>query len=124
MNFIKLLNADSKVGNETILIEAADGFLSLSEHLVNLPANVALLECDHLHVTVKPKAVQLLAQLRNQLDHTEDITNQLIDQGIIIDSIMPKDRWISPSDFGFHNSIRTLDGVNLSTLSFLVGMTH
>ena len=118
VNFIQLLNADSKAGKKSILIDAADGFLSLSDHLINLYARVALLECDHLHATVKPKAVQLLAQLRNQLDQTKDLTNQLIDQGLISDSIMPEDRWISPSDFGFHNSIHTTNGVKFIDFEF------
>lgn len=118
VNFIQLLNADSKAGNESILIDAADGFLSLSDHLTNLYARVALLECDHLHATVKPRAVQLLTQLKNQLDQTKDLTNQLIDQDLISDSIMPEDRWISPSDFGFHNSIHTANGVKFIDFEF------
>ena len=118
VNFIKLLNADPKAGKEGILIEAADGFLSLSEHLQNLNERVGLLECDHLHATAKPKALLFIGQLRNQLDHTKDLSNQLINQGLISDSIMPEDRWISPSDFGFHNSIRTLHGVKFIDFEF------
>lgn len=118
VNFIQLLNADPKAGKQGILIEAADGFLSLSDHLQNLKERLGMLECDHLHATAKPKAVQLISQLRNQLDHTKNLTNQLIDQGFISDSIMPEDRWISPSDFGFHNSLLTVHGVKFIDFEF------
>jgi hypothetical protein len=50
--------------------------------------------------------------------HTEDRTTSLIDQGLVANSIAPEDRCVSPSDFGFHNAIRTAAGIRFIDFEF------
>ena len=37
---------------------------------------------------------------------------------VVLDTLLPEHRCISPSDFGFHNAIKTLDGVKFIDFEF------
>lgn len=118
VNFLRLLNADPKSARKAIVIEAAEGFLSLSQHLLNLQERLEKLECGQLHEKARFRAENILKKLKNQLDNLQGVTENLIEKGVVRNQISPNERWISPSDYGFHNAIRTQAGVKFIDFEF------
>jgi hypothetical protein len=76
------------------------------------------MSCNDLNQGVRPQAENLLRQLHSDLSRTEERTRELIDQGIIADRINHDERCVSPSDFGFHNAIRTSNGIRFIDFEF------
>lgn len=118
VEFFRQLNADPRLAHELIQLDAAEGFLSLREHLGNVRQRLEGMGFDHLEASFRHRAETLLQQLHTELAHTEERTTSLIDQGIVADAIAPEDRCVSPSDFGFHNAIRTAAGIRFIDFEF------
>ena len=111
VQFIHLLNRESRLARESITTDAAEGFLSLRKHLANVQERLEAMNCDHVKTSDKPIAESLLRKIGSDLGQVEERTHNLIAQGIATDAIRPDQRCISPSDFGFHNAISTKTGV-------------
>lgn len=118
VEFFRQLNAEPQLAQESIQLDAAEGFLSLREHLGNVRQRLKGMGCDHLEPALRPQAEMLLRQLQTELAHTEERTTSLIDLGMVADAIAPEDRCVSPSDFGFHNAIRTEAGIRFIDFEF------
>lgn len=118
VEFFRQLNAEPLLARKSILLDAAEGFLSLREHLGNVRQRLEGMGCAHLEAAIRPQAETLLQQLHNEFAHTEERTNSLIDQGMVADAIAPEERCVSPSDFGFHNAIRTATGIRFIDFEF------
>jgi len=107
VEFFRQLNADKKSAKKSILLDAVEGFNSLHEHLSNVRERINRMSSVHLHPQYRPQAETLLSQLNREWAEIERHTTKMIDQGKIINAITPELRYVSPSDFGFHNAIRT-----------------
>lgn len=118
VEFFRQLNAEPRLAQESIQLDAAEGFLSLREHLGNVRQRLQGMGCDHLEAALRPQAETMLQQLHTVLAHTEESTHRLIDQGMVPDAIAPEARCVSPSDFGFHNAIRTAAGIRFIDFEF------
>lgn len=118
VEFFRQLNAEPRLAQLSIQLDAAEGFLSLREHLGNVRQRLEGMGCAHLEAALRPQAETMLQQLHAVLAHTEESTNRLIDQGIVPDAISPEERCVSPSDFGFHNAIRTQAGIQFIDFEF------
>jgi len=118
VEFFRQLNAEPRLAQESIQLDAAEGFLSLREHLDNVRQRLEDMGCAHLEAALRPQAETILQQLHAVLAHTEESTHRLIDQGMVPDAITPKERCVSPSDFGFHNAIRTALGIRFIDFEF------
>lgn len=117
-NFFYLLNADQLLAKQYIKQSAAEGFLSLSEHLENVSKRLDQLSAAHLPVRMKSNAKALVQQIYQQLDAVKNRTRTLIEKGLIQDHVKIDDCCVSPSDFGFHNAFRTVDGVKFFDFEF------
>jgi len=118
VEFFRQLNAEPRLAHQSIQLDAAEGFLSLREHLGNVRQRLEGMGCAHLEAALRPQAETLLQQLHTELAHTEERTTRLIDQGLVADAIAPEVRCVSPSDFGFHNAIRTAAGIRFIDFEF------
>jgi hypothetical protein len=118
VDFFGQLNSDHTAARQFIRQVAADGFLSLSEHLENIQQRLAGMGCEHLPAQIKPQAEKLLASMRTQFETTSEITAHQIASGKLNDAIQPDDCCISPSDFGFHNAISSTVGVKFFDFEF------
>lgn len=118
VEFFRQLNAEPRLARESIQLDAAEGFLSLREHLDNVRERLERMTCTHLDPELRPQAESLLLELHCELTHTEERTSSLIDQGLVGDAINPDDRCVSPSDFGFHNAILTAQGIRFIDFEF------
>lgn len=118
VDFFLQLNAKPLLARQSIQLDAAEGFLSLLEHLVNVRKRLGGMSCAHLDAKLRPQAENLLQHIRTELAHTEERTTSLIHQGMVEDLIAPEHRCVSPSDFGFHNAIRTAAGIRFIDFEF------
>jgi len=118
VEFFRRLNAEPEAAKRSIHIGAAEGFLSLTEHLNNVHLRLGCMECNHLPAEAKPEAERLLAILRSELEPISEITANQISSGEIVDAITPESLCVSPSDFGFHNAIQTPTGVRFFDFEF------
>jgi hypothetical protein len=118
VDFFRQLNADLSVARQMISMDAAEGFLSLTEHICNIQQRLDEMTCDHLPIDAKPQATQLLTSMRRKHEHIRKITENKISRGRLKDAIEPEERCVSPSDFGFHNAIWTQEGVKFIDFEF------
>ena len=117
-NFFRLLNTDQLLAKQHIKQSAAEGFLSLTEHLENVYGRLNQLSAAHLPVELRSNAKALVQQIYQQLDAVKNHTRTLIEKGLIQDQISTDVCCVSPSDFGFHNAFRTADGVKFFDFEF------
>ena len=111
VTFFKRLNEKKILSEKAIKIDAADGFLSLSNQIKNIKSRLSCMNWDHLqHDHILPFK-SLVKELQIEIELTEQSTNYQIEIGNVVDSIDQQERCVSPSDFGFHNAIITKNGV-------------
>jgi hypothetical protein len=118
VEFFRQLNAVPRLARSSIRLEAAEGYLSLREHLSNVRERYERMSYINLDSELRPHVETLLNQLDRELAQTEKHINRLIDGGIVANTIDPNERCVSPSDFGFHNAIRTSKGINFIDFEF------
>ena len=107
VNFFRRLNDDQKTAKRAIRLDATEGFLRLTEHLDNIQQRLDGMGCDHLPAEAKPQAERLLDSMRNEFEGICESINKQIARNELVDAIEPEERCVSPSDFGFHNAIKT-----------------
>lgn len=117
-NFFHLLNADQLLAKQHIKQSAAEGFLSLAEHLENVSGRLQQLRTEHLRVEFRFQANLLVQNIIQEFGVIADQTKALIDKGQIQDAINWEDCCVSPSDFGFHNAFRAVNGVKFFDFEF------
>ena len=118
VRFIELLNRNKKLANKYIQNDAAEGFLSLREHLDNVEDRLQGMSYRHLDNRQKWDARELLEYAQNTLTEIRENTYSKISRGVIQDAINEDDRYVSPSDFGFHNAINTSGGIRFFDFEF------
>lgn len=118
VRFIQVLNHKPGLASEFIQTDAAEGFLSLTQHLINVQERLEVMGFDDVKTDDKALAKSLLYDLRYEFSRLWEQTHRLIEQGIVIDAIDPDERCVSPSDFGFHNAFSTKSGVKFFDFEF------
>ena len=118
ITFMRYLNEDREIAREYVSGNAAEGFLRLTEHLENIDQRIGLMGVEHLPDRSKGEAQQLIEAARTRLSTLQDRTEHLLSQGLCADALDPLERCVSPSDFGFHNAIRTCTGVKFYDFEF------
>ncbi len=116
--FIRSLNTGIDLAKQYVKSSAADGFLRLTEHLQNIEYRVSEMGVQHLPENFRARAEELTKSIRRELNHLQDSTTQLIAKGYCENALSPSARCISPSDFGFHNAIRTPQGIKFFDFEF------
>ena len=117
-NFFRLLNADQLLAKEYVKQSAAEGFLSLTEHLENVCGRLNQFSTEHLPIESRSQANLLVQKIFKEFDVLADQTKALIDKGQAQDTISSDDCYVSPSDFGFHNAMRCANGVKFFDFEF------
>ena len=105
--FYNKLNSDLELAKRLIRLDAGEGFLSLREHMDNVRARIAAMGTGHLPTKYKRQSEEILQHLRARSEKAAIILEDHISSGTVKDTIDINERCISPSDFGFHNAIRT-----------------
>lgn len=118
VDFLRRLNQDHLVAAQFISQDATEGFLSLTEHILNIRQRLDRMECDHLQTEDRSKAKSILACLESEYERIWTTTKEGITKGILRDRINPEERIVSPGDFGFHNAIRTPAGIRFIDFEF------
>ena len=116
--FMRRLNEDTDLAKRHVNSSAADGFLRLTEHLRNIEQRLSRMSAEHLSANFRAKAGEIIQLLSRQFDCLQESTAQLIAKGYCEDVHDPIDRCVSPSDFGFHNAIRTPHGIKFFDFEF------
>jgi hypothetical protein len=118
VRFFSLLNQDHGQAVGLIKMDAADGFLKISEHLENIRERLNEMSTSHLPLKLQSRAKQTIQLLRSAFIPLEDLTRQSLLNGLIVDALPTNKRCVSPSDFGFHNAIKTNQGVKFFDFEF------
>ncbi len=118
LSFMQHLNADLDVAKQHVAGNAADGFFKLTEHLLNVEQRVSKMSLDHLVANTKAKAGELIRRISLRLERLQESTATMITKGQCEDALGFSARCVSPSDFGFHNSIRTPKGIKFFDFEF------
>jgi len=116
--FMRCLNEDLELAKRHVNGRAADGFLRITDHLQNIEQRVSKMSVEHLPASYRAKAEELIKCITRELDHLQESTAQLIAKGNCEDVLDPIERCLSPSDFGFHNAIRTPQGIKFFDFEF------
>lgn len=116
--FFNDLNFNMETARLMIKLDASDGFLRLSQHMANVLERIAAMGTDHLPLECKEEAAEKLGKLREQASRVEAKLEMQIALGEVEDNLDPNLRCVSPSDFGFHNAIKTPQGVKFIDFEF------
>lgn len=116
--FFRLLNAEPELARECIGMDAAEGFVSLRQHLANVKDRIHSMSVDHLPKANRRVAQDLLLRIKEANEVISTRTEASITSGVVADKIDAGERCVSPSDFGFHNAIRTVIGVKFFDFEF------
>ena len=111
LDFWEKLNSAVHNTKNKIKMEAAEGFLSLYEHIKNIKERLQKMEITNLSEETKLKAKYILKRLDSEYERVLDSTSEIVEKGLIADEISSQERMISPGDFGFHNAIETKTGI-------------
>jgi hypothetical protein len=118
IDFFRLLNADLNTARKYIWLDAAEGFSRLSDHLDNIEKRLNLMETDHLPREVQTQATKLLNEVKVAFEAAINRTEWTIAAGTVADGLDPDKFRVSPSDFGFHNAVRTITGPKFIDFEF------
>lgn len=118
ITFMRRLNEDREIARQYVSGSAAEGFLRLNEHLENIDQRLMLMGVEHVPDVCKAEAQRLIDAARHRLSFLQDRTEHLLSQGHCADALGQQERCVSPSDFGFHNAIRTPTGVKFFDFEF------
>lgn len=111
VEFFRQLNANPNLARRLISLKAADGFLSLQEHLCNVRSRLEGMRYGHLGHEIRTQVERLIFYIYIELERIEKKTSKIIQLGLVEDKIDLKQLCVSPSDFGFHNAIATNKGI-------------
>lgn len=118
ITFMRRLNEDYEIARGYVSGSAAEGFLRLTEHLENIDHRLKLMDVEHVPEIFKREAQRLIDAAKERLSRLQGRIEYLLSQGYCKDALDPLQRCISPSDFGFHNAIRTPAGVKFFDFEF------
>lgn len=118
LDFLRLINMDHSTAKSLIRQDASEGFLSLTEHLSNINSRIDSMNSTHLHGELKSTADSKLDDLRSCSLSLSKRLDSAIGSGAVNDSIRRDELVVSPSDFGFHNAIKTQRGLKFFDFEF------
>ena len=118
VDFFCRLNADRVAAKRAVQMDAAEGFLTLTEHLDNVRERAAGMQTEHLPSDAQKQASDVLHRLQASIDVVANRMEAAIASGAVEDRIATESRCVSPSDFGFHNAIRTRSGPKFIDFEF------
>lgn len=116
--FFETLNKDRETAKKFVSMDAAEGFLKLTDHLNNVEQRISKLTTRHLPIGSTEKSSRLINRLTEEYSTVRQITLTSIARGRASDEIALDQRCISASDFGFHNAIQTKSGVKFIDFEF------
>ena len=120
LDFIKNMNSDHSLSQALISQNSSEAFTSVSAHIKglykrysNLTADVCA--CDR---GLFSQALLLLTELGDLIRILDEELGCCIDKNIFSDHLPQESFIVSPSDFGFHNAIRTKNGLSYFDFEF------
>jgi thiamine kinase-like enzyme len=118
ISFIRALNQNKSVTNNFEMQQAADGFTRISDHIENVQNRIEALKVDHLPKHFQLLAIEALDKLKTRWERVKLETENSLARGDVVNVLSEKYQCYSPSDFGFHNAIKTADGVKFIDFEF------
>jgi hypothetical protein len=116
--FFETLNKNQDTAKQIFSMDAAEGFLELTDHLSNVDQRLSKLITGHLPIDSIDSSSRLINRLTAEFGTVKQMTLSSITQGKTSDEIALDQRCISASDFGFHNAIQTKNGVKFIDFEF------
>lgn len=116
--FFIRLNSNRPKAEQLITMNAAEGYLSLTQHIENVSIRIRKMRTEHLPVSHQSAATQLIKKIKDVYEIMENKTLRQIRSGTFNNDIGSQSLCISPSDFGFHNAIRTQSGIKFFDFEF------
>jgi hypothetical protein len=117
-SFIARLNHRLDVARAMVNLDAAEGYTSLEQHLSSIRKRFLSMGTEQIPKALKPRAVEILGILEKRIDEVHEEYASQVRMGEIEDCIRPCDRWVSPSDFGFHNAVLTPNHIKFIDFEF------
>jgi hypothetical protein len=118
VRFFAILNQNPEVAKSILSMDAAEGFLKITDHLENVAARISTMTTSHLSEAMTRTAGPLLDRLKADYEEVKAQTIVAIARGDVVNAIDPGQRYISASDFGFHNAIQTETGIKFIDFEF------
>lgn len=116
--FVFKLNGNLELASEGISMHAAEGFMNLRQHMENVLGRLTGMRTEHLPNRYKAEASRLIGRLNLLAEGVSLQLDKTISAGMVEDSLSADERCVSPSDFGFHNAIRTKTGIKFIDFEF------
>ena len=117
--FYRKLNKETKLCNQFIKNRAEEGFITLEEHVNNIENRIRRLKLNHLKDAFFNDAAKVLDETRSKWVEIKANFEKEMNSSSAIASRLPLQYLqVSPSDFGFHNAIKTNSGIKFFDFEF------
>jgi hypothetical protein len=116
--FVRRMNSDLEKAKLQITMGAAEGYLRLTEHVENVSKRLTKMCVGHLPTCYQKPASTLVTRIQALHSNMADKTMEGIQSGELSDAVEDDTLCISPSDFGFHNAIRSQRGIKFIDFEF------
>lgn len=110
LRFMRDVNQDMSLCSSNIKYSARDSSRSLTGHLSELQERLLRLGSEHLPKDLQLLSNSLIAALWKRYERISKAVLDMIQSGRVLDYVDRDCMWVSPSDFGFHNAIKTESG--------------
>lgn len=107
--FINRINVDLEAAKAYVSMDAAEGYLSIREHLLNVQQRIEELTANCLPEELQTYGSHLLNLFLSKWHAKKEKIEIKLENRIFEDSISERECCLSPSDFGFHNAIKAED---------------
>lgn len=118
VNFYRIINQKKNDSEAVTMPSAIDGFLKITDHLDNINSRLGGMSVDHLPDELKSNAKIIILNMHEKLEKISKEVLNLISKNIIENEWKSENRYVSPGDFGFHNAIRTKQGIKFIDFEF------
>ena len=110
VDFFFDLNSDRAKLRRVFSRQAAEGFLTLNEHIDNVKERIqSIAQISYSNQELVSRVNSLISIAVQRIQLLEALIEELVKKGYVKDKVDQTQIFLSPSDFGFHNAIIRTD---------------
>ena len=120
LDFIKSMNSDDFLSKSLVSQSSSEAFTSVSSYIKSLYRRYSVLSAGVCASDRElfPQVLGLLTQVGDLIKILEEELSYCIDRNMFVDHLPRESFIVSAGDFGFHNAIRTSNGLSYFDFEF------
>jgi len=118
VDFYKRLNCRKDNVGDSISMNAADGYRRITQHIENTKKRIKSMDTSLVSIRKRNLVRTILHKIYDELEKQAKRVSEQINNGKLEDEINQELLRISPSDFGYHNAIKSKSSIHFIDFEF------